>query len=152
MLFEINSNNSNFEDINYEYFNLPMNKINVMMDRPQNIVDPSTGLSLGNMYKDEYKPYKNYTQKRRSANTEKGEMLLKIQELDFALNDLNLKLDVDPNNMELYKLFKNYALELKSLCDEYSRKYEVLELIKDVNGQYTWINNPWPWDGGIKNV
>jgi len=38
------------------------------------------------------------------------------------------------------------------LCEKYSKEYEVLELIKDVNGKYTWINEPWPWDGGKKYV
>jgi len=152
MLFEVNSNNSNFDDISFEYFNLPMNNFNVSMDRPMDVVDPKVGLSLGNMYKDEYKPYKNYMQKRITVNNEREKMLLKIQELDFALNDLNLKLDVNPNDAGLYNLFKNYAMELKTLCEKYSKEYEVLELIKDVNGKYTWINEPWPWDGGKKYV
>lgn len=151
MLFEINSNNSNFDDIGFEYFNLPMNNFNVN-DRPMDVVDPKVGLSLGNMYKDEYKPYKNYMQKRITVNNERDKMLLKIQELDFALNDLNLKLDVNPNDKELYNLFRNYAIELKNLCEKYSKEVEVLELIKDVNGKYTWIDEPWPWDGGKKYV
>ena len=152
MLFEINDNNSNFDTQAFDFFNLPMANINVSMDKPANVVDPTTGLSLGNMYKNEYDQYKNYVQKRITPANEREKMLLKIQELDFALNDLNLKLDVEPNNMELYNLFRNYALELKTLCEKYSKEVEVLELIKDVNGKYTWINNPWPWDGGMKNV
>lgn len=152
MLFEVNSNNSNFDDISFEYFNLPMNNFNVNMDRPMDVVDPKTGLSLGNMYKDEYNPYKNYMQKRITVNNDREKMLLKIQELDFALNDLNLKLDVNPNDKDLYNLFKNYAIELKNLCEKYSKEYEVLELIKDVNGKYTWIDEPWPWDGGKNRV
>ena len=151
MLFEINSNNSNFDDIGFEYFNLPMNNFNVS-GRPMDVVDPKVGLSLGNMYKDEYKPYKNYMQKRITVNNEREKMLLKIQELDFALNDLNLKLDVNPDDKELYNLFRNYAIELKNLCEKYSKEVEVLELIKDVNGKYTWIDEPWPWDGGKKYV
>jgi len=152
MLFEINSNNSNFETQAFEYFNLPMQSMNVSMDRPSNVVDPSTGLALGNMYKNEYKQYKNYVQKKLVPSNERERMLLKIQELDFALNDLNLKLDVEPNNGELYNLFRSYAMELKNLCEKYAKEVEVLELIKDVNGKYTWINNPWPWDGGRSRV
>lgn len=148
MLFEINSLDKDFNEIGYEYFNLPMQN----MQRPSSVVDPSTGLALGNMYSDEYDKYKNYTQKRLIARNEREKMLLKIQELDFAINDLSLKLDVDPNNYELYDLFRKYALELKDLCEKYSKEYEVLELIKDTNGSYTWIKNPWPWDGGKKYV
>ena len=122
------------------------------MNRNSNVLDHKEGLMLGNMYKDEYKPYKNYVQKKVTAMNEKDRMLLKIQELDFAINDLSLKLDINPNDTELYNLFRNYAMELKTWCDKYSKEFEVLELIKDVNGKYTWIKNPWPWDGGVKNV
>lgn len=154
MLFEINGNNSNFDDIAFEYFNLPKNYMNDYngMSGMSNVLDPSNALMLGNSYKDEYKPYKNYQQKIITVNSQREKMLLKIQELDFAINDLNLKLDINPNNMELYNLFKKYALELKKLGEKYSQDVEVLELIKDVNGKYTWINNPWPWDGGESRV
>lgn len=149
MLFEINSNDSNFENVGFEFFNLPMDMGSL---RPNNVVDPSTALSLGNSYSNEYDKYKNYTQKKLVATNEREKMLLKIQELDFIINDLNLKLDVEPNDYELYELFRKYALELQDLCKEYSKKYEVLELIKDTNGNYTWIKNPWPWDGGKRYV
>ena len=149
MLFEINSNDSNFENVGFEFFNLPMD---MSSNRPSNILEPATSLALGNSYSDEYDKYKNYTQKKLVASNEREKMLLRIQELDFIMNDLNLKLDVEPNNYELYELFRKYALELKELCDKYSKNYEVLELIKDTNGVYTWIKNPWPWDGGKRYV
>ena len=132
----------------YEYFNMPKYDI----PKSDDVLDPAMGLSLGNMYKDEYKPYKNLKQVKLMATSEHDKMLLKIQELDFALNDLQLKLDVDPDNRDLYELFKTYALELKKLCEEYAKRYQPLELIKDTNGSYTWYKNPWPWDGGKNYV
>ena len=91
MLFEINSNNSNFEDIAFEYFNLPKNAMDLDMsvNIPSNLMEPNVGLSLGNMYKNEYDQYKNYVQKRLVPKNEQEKKLLEIQELDFALNDLN---------------------------------------------------------------
>ena len=76
-------------------------------------------------------------------------MLLRIQELDFILNDLNLYLDINPNDDKVYNLFKNTALELQNLKKKYEDKYMVLKLIDDTKGKYTWIDNPWPWDGGL---
>lgn len=154
MLFEINGKGNMFDDVSFEYFNLPKNYMQEISDnlRPSEVMEPKTGLALGNLYKNEYVTYKDYVQKSLTFNNEQERMLLKIQELDFALNDLQLKLDINKHDSELYDLFKNYALSLEKLCDEYSKNYEVLELIKDVNGRYTWVNNPWPWDGGIKNV
>ena len=95
-----------------------------------------------------YKPYKNFKPKKINAYSEQQKMLLRIQELDFIINDLNLYLDVYPNDMKCYELFKKYCLELESLKKKYEEKYQVLELINDTKGKYTWIDEPWPWDGG----
>ena len=148
MLFEINSNNSNFETQAFEYFNLPMQSMNVSMDRPSTVVDPSTGLALGNMYKNEYKQYKNYVQKKLVPSNERERMLLKIQELDFIINDLNLYLDINPNDSKIYEIFKKKVIELDNLKKKYYEKYQVLELCNDTKEKYTWYKNPWPWDGG----
>ena len=147
MLFEINSTNQDFDDIAFEYFNLPKKSYET-----NSVVEPSKGLVCGNMFKDEYQQYKNYKPNRLSFKTEREKLLLRILELDFAINDLSLKLDINPDDYELYELFRKYAVELKRLCEDYSKKYEVLNLIDDINGKYTWIKNPWPWDGGKNYV
>ena len=95
-----------------------------------------------------YKPYKNFKPKKINAYSEQQKMLLRIQELDFIINDLNLYLDVYPNDIKCYEIFKKYCLELESLKKKYEEKYQVLELINDTKGKYTWIEEPWPWDGG----
>ena len=103
---------------------------------------------MGNIFIDTYKPYKNYKSKKINAYSEQQKMLLRIQELDFIVNDLNLYLDVNPNDMSKYEVFKRHALELEELKKRYYEKYQVLELVKDTKNKYTWDNNPWPWDGG----
>ena len=90
--YEVNiiwiDNNSNFDDISFEYFNLPMNNFDFNMDRPMEVLEPKVGLSLGNMYKDEYKPYKNYMQKRITVNNDREKMLLKIQVLKLFIESI----------------------------------------------------------------
>ena len=112
-------------------------------------LDLENGFYLGNIYVDLYKGYKNYKPKKLNAYSEQQKMLLRIYELDFILNDLNLYLDLYPNDTKMYELFKKSAMELNMLKAKYDEKYQVLELCKDVNGKYTWVDNPWPWDGGI---
>lgn len=138
MLFTINN-----DDMLKEYYNLNKSKSDVL--------SPKEGLILGNMFLNEYDEYKNYKPSELIARTEQEKELLKIRELSFAVNDLNLKLDVEPNNFEYYKLFKLYADKLNEYLKKYSEKYDVLELNYDVNGKYTWLSNPWPWEGN-KNV
>ena len=99
------------------------------------------------MFSDEYEPYKNYRPSEIKINSEKERELLKIRELSFAVNDLNLKLDLEPNNDKLYKLFKMYAGELEMCISKYNKKYNPLEVCDDIKDNYTWYKGPWPWEG-----
>ena len=77
---------------------------------------------------------------------------IKIREYCFAIDDLNLKLDLEPNNKKLYDLFKIYNERLKVLVKDYEEKYEVLDLNDDLKGRYTWYSGKWPWEGDYRNV
>lgn len=142
MLFNINDDSVLFND----YYNLA-NENNMKM--PTNISDvltPKQGLNLGNMFASEYDRYKDYRPRELKATNAKEKALLEIRELAFAVNDLNLKLDVDPNNLEYFSLFKEYARELDEKVRNYSNNYDVLEVCLDLKNNYTWYKNPWPWE------
>ena len=79
MLFNLEN-----EDFLKNYFNL---------DR-DDVLNPDEGLVLGNLFLDEYVPYKNYKPYKIKPTCEKDAMLLKIREYCFAIDDLNLKLDL----------------------------------------------------------
>ena len=152
MLFELNNNDYNLD---LEYFNLDKYKMNnydikkyiTEKNYKNNEIDLENGFYLGNLFTNSYEPYKNYKQKKINAYSERQKMLLKLHELDFILNDLNLYLDLNPNDQEVYEKFKKTALEYDMLKKKYYDKYQVLELCSDTKNKYTWIKNPWPWDG-----
>lgn len=133
MLFTVDNNN--------DYFNL----------NNSNVLPAKDGFEMGNMFKDEYDSYKNYKPKELNPKSNQEADLLEISALSFAVNDLNLKLDIEPNNMELFRLFKKYAKELDQKVRDYSEKYESLEVCLDTDDKYTWYESPWPWEGN-KNV
>ena len=83
------------------------------------------------------------------VDNERDKLLYKIQIYCFAIKDLNLYLDLHPNETDKLILFKKYNDELKKLKEEYNSKYSPL-CLNDVNNtsKWTWINNPWPWDKG----
>lgn len=122
-----------------DYFNLTKTR--------DEVLSPKEGLILGNMFSDEYEPYKNYRPSEIKVNSEKERELLKIRELSIAVNDLNLKLDLEPNNDKLYKLFKMYAGELEMCIGKYNKKYNPLEVCDNIKDNYTWYKGPWPWEG-----
>lgn len=149
MLFEDNG-----FDVNMSLFmpdvSFNMNNNN---DDDKNIVSPMEGLARGNMFKDEYKPYKNLTYFKLNPSTDKEAMLYKIMSLAFAITDLNLYLDLHPEDKEMFTLFKKYVDEKEKVCKEYERLYGPLEITGEMN-KFDWIDSPWPWNsrGGNKYV
>lgn len=104
------------------------------------------GFLKGNLFKNLYDPYKKYEVKKLIPKTEKELLEYNIYKLGFAINDLNLYLDINPHDKEMYELFKNYIEQYKKCLCEYEKKYQVLELTDDTYEKYTWISNPWPWE------
>ena len=110
------------------------------------------GFNAGNMFRNEYDAYKNYKYGKLVARNEKDKILLCIYDYDSALNDLNLYLDIHPDNMEMYKLFKKINKERKYYVDLYEERYGPLELTTTDYANYEWLNGPWPFEGVDINV
>lgn len=107
----------------------------------------SDGFNKGNLFVDLYNPYKNYSYKI-IASSEREKKLLKIQELTFAVKDLNLYLDIYPEDAQLYDYFKNLNIELKKCMIEYESMYGPLVVQDTTADKFNWIQCPWPWDKG----
>lgn len=134
-----------FEDNNFD-INMSLFMPDIDFSCDSNILDPMEGLERGNMFKDEYKPYKNLTYFKLKASTEKEKLMLKIYAYSFAINDLNLYLDLHPDKKDIFDLFKKYVKEKERLCKEYERLFGPLEITGDTGSKYDWIDSPWPWD------
>lgn len=106
------------------------------------------GFMYGNMFKDQYIPYKNYKVAKLESAGDKGELLLKIYEYNFALNDLSLYLDLHPEDNKIYDLFRKYTEEERRYVDMYEKKYGPLELTDTDYTSYMWEKGPWPFEGG----
>lgn len=110
------------------------------------------GFNAGNMFRNEYDPYKNYKVGKLVARNEKDQILLCIYEYDFALNDLSLYLDLHPDNMQMYNMFKKITKERQYYVNVYEEKYGPLELDSTEYNEYEWLNGPWPFEGVDINV
>lgn len=133
----------------YDYmYNIDNLNINNFRTNKPELVPAREGFNRGNMFKDEYSPYKNHYYKV-VVSSKRDELLLKIQELNFCTKDISLYLDIYPNDVRMLELFKKYSASLEELKREYERNYGPLQA-KDVTSttEFTWINNPWPWDNG----
>lgn len=103
------------------------------------------GYIYGNMFKDEYKPYKDYKVYRLNPSTEEEALKLRIMEEQFIVTDLGLYLDLHKNDNDVYEYFKKHERLLYLYIDEYQNKYQsiCLNAIKD---KYDWTYSPWPWE------
>lgn len=132
----------------YDMYNeIKFNNANVNYNdyRNNSLFTPEEGLNKGNMFRNLYDPYKNYVYKV-VVRGKREELLLKIQQLAFATKDLNLYLDLHPNDTKALETFKSYNNELRRLKDLYNKDYSAL-CVNDVNKNYfDWVNSPWPWD------
>ena len=78
-------------------------------------------------------------------------MMRKIQEIDFAIIDLNLFLDTHPQCQEAIELFKELAATSKSLKSDYQAKYAPLYVHNSTNSNsFDWVDKceKWPWEKG----
>lgn len=114
-------------------------------DKKSELFDINTGFELGNMYECLYSSYKKYEPREIKAKNEREMLFLNILKLSFAINDLNLYLDIHPDDEKTYELFKKYCVLYQQCLTEYESKYQVLELFHDIYGKYTWYKG-FPWE------
>ncbi len=128
-----------FDDIIFNFKN----------DNNVDLFNYEDGFMYGNMFKNEYDQYNNYKPIKLDCDSEKGKLLLKIYEYDFALNDLSLYLDLYPEDSEVYKLFRLYTEEERKYVSLYEKQYGPMELGDSNYSSYMWDKGPWPFSGGI---
>ncbi len=134
-------------DFNYEmgFFKIPGSDFNKEI-RKDKFWSPEEGFLRGNLTKNEYVPYKNLTYFKLEPQDEQESLLYNLMAYSFAINDLNLYLDLHPEDETTYELFKKYVKEKNSLEDLYSEKYGPMTVTETQSTKYSWLKNPWPWD------
>ncbi len=105
------------------------------------------GFLKGNMFEGLYVPYKDFTYYKIMPKSKKEELLLEITMLSFAIIDLGLYLDLNPDDDVILKKFRSLVEEYCEKEKEYVKSYGALELCSnDSSKRFNWIKNPWPWD------
>ncbi len=131
--------------MNYDFYD-DMSMINGYTSyNDMDLFNPYEAYLKGNAFKNEYIPYKNYSVAKLKINNEKDEMLVNIGQYGFMMHDMNLLLDVNPNNQEALDKFNEYRNKTNELIKKYERKYGPLCVKSDNDSKsFNWVNN-WPW-------
>lgn len=154
--FDIVSNELEYEyDINKyidksKYNDIDINIDSINFNRGDNLYTPIEGFNRGNMFSDMYSKYKNHVYKLKVTN-DRDMLLYKIQMYNFAMKDMNLYLDIYPDDKKMLNNFQEYKKIYIELKSKYENIYGPLS-VNDVvsSSKWTWIDNPWPWDKGGK--
>lgn len=152
--FDIVSNELEYEyDINKyidksKYNDIDINIDSINFNRDESLYSPMEGFNKGNMFSDMYSRYKNHVYKLKVTN-DRDMLLYKIQMYNFAMKDMNLYLDIYPDDKKMVSNFQEYKKMYNELKNKYENVYGPL-CAKDVvsSDKWTWIDNPWPWDKG----
>lgn len=133
---------------NKNYQNKFDNFNNQFNDNLNSLYDPYQGFIRGNMFKNLYDSYKNKEPYQIKPSNDQAELLTYIDSLSFACVDLNLYLDVNPNDRNAIELFNQYKNQKNNLLKEYQSKFGPLLLSSDSLNTYpwSWNDNPWPWE------
>ena len=129
---------NNYYDVSW------MRNINPM--NSSNLYTPKEGYIKGNMFKDLYRPYKNYQPMSLKTRSEKEKKYLELSEISFAAHELNLYLDIHPDDQSMFMLFQDYVKKEKELKEEYESYYGPMCVYSYIN-TFSLVNSEWPWEG-----
>lgn len=134
-----------------DYYNYENNNYNqptyTKNENPSSLYDPYNGFIRGNMFPSLYNEYK-VKPIDIMPKSDKEALLLYVDALSFAAHDINLYLDVYPNDNDMIQLFNQYKVEANKLMEEYQDKFGPLVVNSDATNKtpWTWDNSPWPWE------
>lgn len=130
-----------FENLSRNLNMQPANNKDIMLS---SVID---GFSKGNMDEELYDPYKNYRPVRLNENDPDIMMRAYL----FAIIDLQLYLDVHPDDLETKKLFNKYVEDFDKLEKQVESKNGPLYVTSPYNLTPNWVwQKNWPFEGENK--
>lgn len=108
------------------------------------------GFLRGNMFPTLYDPYKKENITNIMPESEKQRKLMEIQKYGFAMKDINLYLDLYPDNSCMINLYNRYLKQYNDLLKKYEMQYGPITLDSTSldDTPWAWNKTKWPWEGG----
>ena len=78
----------------------------------------------------------------------KKELMDKINQYSFAVNEANLYLDNFPNDMNMLNKFNEFRKSYEGLLNDYQSKYGPIEITSPymTTTPFAWSHDKFPWD------
>ena len=138
----------------YNYFNnnwLRNMTNDKFLDTNPSLFPPKEGFEKGNLFANLYSQYKDYKPAKLKADNERERMFLELAEISFAAHELNLYLDVRPNDSSMIALFNDYRNKEMELTKSYEQKYGPLTVNSEnsSSNHFSWVDGSWPWERDV---
>ncbi len=104
--------------------------------------DPRKALVRGTLYTDLDLPFQGMVNRRELAVTP----LTELQALAFTLQELALYLDTHRDDAAALEHYKKVQALYTDARRCYEKKYGSLNRMSEMGCEYTWLNDPWPWE------
>lgn len=147
---------------NYNYFLRDWYRMNNNLYRAQSqtknqsqtsksLFTPQVAYDNGNLFSNIYDQYKNFKPTSLTGNDKRSRLWLELARMSFAAHEVNLYLDVYPNDSSMLTLFNDYRSRANKLAEEYENKYGPLNISNASSNEvpFSWENTTWPWEGDI---
>ena len=120
------------------------------MNNSPKLYSPKEGFEKGNIFMNLYNEYKNYQPASLKPKNDQEKMLFNLQAICFAAHELNLYLDLHPEDQSMITLFNDYIKKVEELTRQYESKYGPLTTSFEMNKGFNWVEEKWPWE--VDNV
>lgn len=137
-----------FNTFNNTFLQNQMPNFNTFNNMNTMLFGPYEGYIKGNMFRNLYEQYKNYQPAPITPSNEQEEALLNLNQFQFAMHELNLYLDVFPNDANMMNQFVTFRNNYNRLLSEYENKYGALNVNSTALNSipFGWSSTPWPWN------
>ena len=72
--------------------------------------------------------------------------LTELQTIAFVIQELALYLDTHRNDAEALSLYREFQKLYEKGVEIYTNKYGPLNHKRFADGEYRWLDDPWPWE------
>lgn len=77
-----------------------------------------------------------------------NELLRNLQMYDFAVQEAALYLNSHPNDRNALAYYQKFEYLRKQAAEAYENSVSPLTNRTDINGNWQYIEGPWPWESG----
>lgn len=104
--------------------------------------EPRKALVRGTLYEGLDLPFKGMVNKNEKPAT----LLTDLQAISFVIQDLALYLDTHRNDKDALAMYRRFQMLHEKAKKEYEAKYGPLNHMSHMEGEYRWLDDPWPWE------